>query len=391
MKTEKRFKILAVDDNPKNIQVIGNVLRKANYSVGFATDGQQALDILEETIDYDLIMLDVNMPRLNGYDTCRAIRKNPKTKDIPIIFLTAHTDSDSIITGFNAGGHDYISKPFNTEELLARVNTHIELKYSKDKLRAVNKWLEERVQERTQELKEANLMLENANKELNALDEAKTDFLRIISHEINTPLNGIIGFTTLLKDQLQDPNLFNWIHYLEISAARLERFAKTSLLLTELRTTKRTLSSTNLNVNEIIDYAKNVLNDTIAEKSINLQISTPNNAPTVRGNEFLLQTCFESILDNAIKYSEAGSHVEIKVSLTDTNTLCEFIDNGKGFSQKALENKFKLFAPGADPVDKDSGLQLALARLIMSAHDGEIDIKNNQTKGSTVTLVFPSV
>ncbi|MBN1990550.1 MAG: hybrid sensor histidine kinase/response regulator [Bacteroidales bacterium] len=389
METNKRFKILAVDDNPKNIQVIGSVLRKANYSVGFATDGQQALEILEASPYYDLIMLDVNMPRLNGYDTCKAIRKNPKTMEIPIIFLTAHNDSESIVTGFKAGGHDYISKPFNTEELLARVSTHIELKYSRDKLKEVNKWLEEKVLERTKDLNEANLMLQKANKELNTLDEAKTDFLRIISHEINTPLNGIIGFATLLKTQLQDSDLFNWIHYLEISAARLERFSKTSILLTELRTTKRALNTSAINIADIIAIAQKNLNEAIADKAINLHITIPSTEPVVTGNELLLQTCFESILDNAIKYSEAGSHVEIKVSKTNTSTLCEFIDNGKGFSEKALENKFKLFAPGADPVDKDSGLQLALAKLIMTAHDGEIDIKNNHTKGSTVTLVFP--
>ena len=193
------FKILVVDDNPKNIQVIGSLLREVGYSVGFAFDGQQALTLLNKTNDYDLVLLDVNMPVMNGFETCRAMRRNGNLMDIPVLFLTALNEINDVVSGFDAGGQDYITKPFNSEELLSRVKTHIELKHAKDQLKLVNQWLEEKVQERTKELQQANSKLEAANRELQALDKAKSDFLNIISHEINTPLNGIVGFVDILK------------------------------------------------------------------------------------------------------------------------------------------------------------------------------------------------
>ena len=128
----KQFNILVVDDNPKNIQVIGNILREVGYLVGFATEGQQALSLLKENNDYDLILLDVDMPVLNGYDTCKAIREDDSLKEIPVIFLTAFTDIENVIIGFEVGAQDYITKPFNSKVLLARVGTHLQLKHKTD-------------------------------------------------------------------------------------------------------------------------------------------------------------------------------------------------------------------------------------------------------------------
>lgn len=131
----KRFKILIVDDNPKNIQVIGNILQEKNYIIGFATDGNQALNILKKSPDYDIVLLDINMPILNGFETCKEIRKNELLKNIPVIFITALTDVDNIIYGFNIGAQDYITKPFKAKELLVRVNTHLMLKYNSDQIK----------------------------------------------------------------------------------------------------------------------------------------------------------------------------------------------------------------------------------------------------------------
>ena len=141
--TEKRFKILVADDNIDNIQVIGNILRENGYDVGYAINGQQAIVLLKNTIDYDLVLLDVDMPLMDGFETCRLIRKDKMLKDIPVIFLTAFTEVDKIIAGFDAGAHDYITKPFNSKELLARVNTHLLLKYRTDQLSQINGLLEQ--------------------------------------------------------------------------------------------------------------------------------------------------------------------------------------------------------------------------------------------------------
>ena len=121
------YKILIVDDTPKNIQVVSSVLKKEGYSLGFATDGKKALEAVSKK-EYDLILLDVMMPIMDGFETCKALKSNPETASIPVIFLTAKVEEESITHGFSLGGVDYVTKPFNSAELLARVKTHLELK-----------------------------------------------------------------------------------------------------------------------------------------------------------------------------------------------------------------------------------------------------------------------
>ncbi len=119
---------------PKNLQVLGNILRKKNYNIAAATSGKQALDMVVNS-QPDLILLDIMMPDLNGYEVCEKLKENPTIKDIPVIFLTAKTETDDIVKGFTVGAVDYLTKPFESAELLARANTHIELKRARDKER----------------------------------------------------------------------------------------------------------------------------------------------------------------------------------------------------------------------------------------------------------------
>ena len=142
--TEKKDIILIVDDNPKNIQVLGGILRK-EYNLGIATDGKQAIEMVEK-IHPDLILLDVMMPEMDGYEACGKIKKSEHSK-IPIIFLTARTETEDIVKGFDVGAQDYVTKPFNTAELLARVHTHVELKKARDARESLIKDLENALSE----------------------------------------------------------------------------------------------------------------------------------------------------------------------------------------------------------------------------------------------------
>ncbi len=144
--SNKTFRILVVDDNPTNIQLIAQILRDKDYSVAYATSGEKALSSIEE-IDFDLVLLDVMMPGMDGYETCVRIKKQSKNTHLPVIFLTAMTDDESIIKGFDSGGVDYVSKPFNRRELLVRIGTHLRLKDYEDNL-------EHKVQSLTREIEE---------------------------------------------------------------------------------------------------------------------------------------------------------------------------------------------------------------------------------------------
>jgi CheY-like chemotaxis protein len=173
----KTFKILVVDDNKTNIQIIGNILKKELYSVGFAFDGQQALKSLQYSPDYDLILLDVDMPVLDGFKTCVEIKKDEKLKDIPIIFLTAYNESINILEGLDLGAQDYITKPVNTLEMLTRIKTQLQIKQNADLVKKYAVKLEE-------------LKLTNDN------------FFSIVREDLKNPFVGIQMLSELLLKNL---------------------------------------------------------------------------------------------------------------------------------------------------------------------------------------------
>lgn len=140
--TEERSLILIVDDVPQNLQVLGGILKKKDYRIAAATSGIQALQMIEKVLP-DLILMDIMMPEMDGFEVCRRLKEMPKVKEIPVIFLTARTETDDIIQGFSVGATDYVTKPFNAAELLARVHTHLELKRSRDSERELIRQLKE--------------------------------------------------------------------------------------------------------------------------------------------------------------------------------------------------------------------------------------------------------
>ncbi|MCX6239485.1 MAG: response regulator [Bacteroidia bacterium] len=383
------FKVLAVDDNPNNIQVIGSILMEANYEVGFAMDGKQALELLTESKDYDLVLLDVNMPVMNGFETCKAMRRNEFLREIPVIFLTALNEPDNILAGFDAGGQDYVSKPFNAKELLSRVKTHLELKRSKDQLKMVNQWLEIKVKERTKELQKAYSELEIANNELIFLEKAKAGFLERLSHEIRAPLAGIMGFITVLKDEMNPSELLELLKYLDVSAARLERFTTISLLITELRTKTNSIIREDVKVDEVIEFVKQRQSDQIQLRDMSVIVDEAIDTITIFGEKNLLETCFESLLDNALKYSPNGSKLIINIKMHDGQIICTFIDQGRKFTKETLSNIFELLSLNEKQIEENEALDIALVKLIMDAHLGKMEVSNNENGGATIRLIFP--
>jgi len=252
----------------------------------------------------------------------------------------------------------------------------------------VNQWLEEKVKERTLELQEAYDKLEKANLELQNLDVAKGEFLNLISHEIRTPLNGILGFTRLLKEELKSSEVYTMIHYLDISASRLEKFSLIALQITELKTRNRPIASENIPVNRLIEHAFEAVREKIQTKGVTVETEGNVNKIKIPGEKKLLDICFESLLDNAVKYSDQGGLVIIRIGTDKQGVHCEFIDEGCGFSAEALKNLYQFFGLGEQHIDQNVGLDLALVKMIMDAHQGKIEIRNNESRGATVRLVF---
>lgn len=379
-------KILIVDDNPKNIQVVGNILSENKFQIGFALSGQKAIEILNNSPDYDLILLDINMPSMNGFETCEILRNDPKFADLPIIFLTALNDSDDIVKGFKSGAQDYISKPFNASELVARVKTHIELKQSKDRLRDINKWLNDKVNEKTIELQNANKKLELQNRELEELDETKSEFLKIISHEIRTPLNGIIGFIDILKDELNNTELGEFLKYLDISAKRLERFANISLYITDLKTKRVNIPYEYINIYDTIINIKGRMDYIIIDKNLTFNLDNLDKDLSIYGVKIYIIACLESIINNAANYTKQNTAISIFTETNEEEISIRIQDQGPGFNEKSQKSLFKLFSSGQPHIDKSEGLGLAMAKLIMNLHNGSITANNLIQGGAEITL-----
>ena len=198
--------ILLVDDNTRNLQVLGKLLQDENYKIEFAVNGESALEWLRIK-QFDLVLLDLNMPGLNGFEVCKIIRANKKTREIPIIFLSAESERESILKGFEVGAQDYLTKPFDSRELLARVKTQIDLKSKTEKLEKVNEWLGKKIDNwlKYSINKPQESITDNIASKLLEYDKSHNAALRGVFLELFTSLKEIEKLITSLKDkEMQD-------------------------------------------------------------------------------------------------------------------------------------------------------------------------------------------
>lgn len=381
--TKKDRKILIADDQQKNIQVLGSLLRQENYIIGVAMNGRQALEMLLQSNDYDLVLMDINMPIMNGIEACKAIREHENLKEIPIIFLTALVESESIVLGFEAGGQDYVTKPFNSNELLARVNTHLELKQNRDSLRQVNNWLEQKVKERTEELTVAN-------SQLLKLDTAKTEFLNIISHEIRTPLHGIIGALGILNEYQLPEEIKELMYVMEISANRLEEFSLKALDISLLNTKGKAILNLNKeDLTNIISSKANALKSQADKKNISIILQNEGRDICTMLDKTFIDKCVSYLIDNAIKFGNKNSEIFIKTMEHSKNLVVTIEDEGKHFPDNYNFSDIEVFGTNSH-IDQNPALSLFLCKKIIEAHNGNIEIGNTQN-GAKVSFVLPKI
>lgn len=380
------YSILAVDDNPRNLMIIPAILSSDHFKVDSANSGQEALNMISEK-NYDVVLMDIMMPGMDGFETCSRIKQEEKNLNLPVIFLTAKTEVESITQAFKCGGLDYLSKPFRSDELIARVTTHAELKRHREQQKEINLWLEQKVEERTLALKESHAKLSKALHDLQSLDHAKNEFLRMINHEIRTPLNAILGFTDLLKNEPSSAQIYEMVRYIDTASVRLEKFLMVVLQITALLANNQPVSDELVFIDELFKTGLNRLQDKILAKKIKLGLQGFDQNISMHGNKTLLLSCFESILDNSVKFSPVEGTLIIRVYAVD-HLFIEIIDEGPGFSERAMGQLFNLFAVGEKHVDQTTGLGLALVKLIMDAHQAKIEIMKNQPTGARVRLIF---
>ncbi len=404
-------KILLVDDRDDNLFSLETILEADGYDFVKASSGRQALKILLTEFDFALILMDVKMPNLNGFETAALIYEREKLKHIPIIFITANNyGEENIFKGYRSGAVDYIFKPINPELLRAKVSVFIEL-YKKnyqllmqeEKLRSINKNLENEIRERkNSEEKIIDLnkklltnieSLETANKELDR-------FAFMASHDMQEPLRKIRTFSDLLaikhKQQLDD-EAQSKIRIIQKAAERMQGLIKDILTFSKISTEKEPFVT--IDLGSLVKDVVEELDSAVHEKKAIIDIGP---LPALSVNPVLMKSLFLNLIGNAIKYSKPGIPPEIKIYCDNlendqkknahTRYYRIFIkDNGIGFHQKYAEQIFDMFKRLHVHTEYEgTGIGLALCKQIMEKHHGYINAVSAENEGATFIISLPA-
>jgi len=368
-------KILAIDDVRINLEALKENLETQGYKISVSLGGNSAIEIAKAFMP-DLILLDVVMPQPNGFEICEQLKAEKMTRDIPVLFLTALDEPSDILKGFKAGGLDYIVKPFNDDELFARVKTHLELSA-----------LRKRDKKLIYELKEANLKREEAQKN----NQNKSDFLSRMSHEFRTPMNAIIGFSDLLvySEELSE-NQKSKVEFIQKASNHLLSFLNNVLGLSESESNRLNFPLNDFEINPPLGEAINLLIPLAEEKEVQvIKQDLDDKTFFVHGNSERLKQAFFNLISNAIKFNKPGGKVTISYEKLENNFLrIDITDTGVGISSVDLGSIFKPFNQYDDGFPQESGLGIGLsvAKSFIEHMKGSIKVKSSVGEGSCFSV-----
>lgn len=378
--------ILIVDDNPKNLQVLGSILRANNFEIEFATNGMAALELLKLKY-FDLILLDINMPEMDGYAVCEKIRTNPDMLKVPIIFLTAEYSKGSVIKGFEAGAQDYITKPFDSRELLMRVKTHLNLKKSLEKVNALNNSLEEKVTRRTQQL---NLALQKAE-ESNRL---KTVFLQNIAHEIRTPMNGIFGFMDLLRNpHINSTERETYYDVVQQSGLRLLDTINDLMEISKIETEQNNVNYSVFDIDILMKSFLGQFKPKTDKKAIELNYSGKihDEDAIIKCDKNKISVILKNLIDNAVKFTYTGQ-IEYGNWIDKKNLMLYVKDSGIGIP-KDMENViYDRFVHANLEITRPNeglGIGLSIVKAHVEALGGQIQVESTIDNGTSFIISIP--
>jgi two-component system, sensor histidine kinase and response regulator len=378
---QKKPSVLIVDDVPKNIQVLGSFLSRENLQIAFATNGEEALELATSN-HFDLYLLDIMMPGMDGFQLCDRLKADKRTADVPIIFLTAKTDPESIILGFELGAQDYVTKPFNASELIARVRTQLELRKKTRALKELNKNLEEKVKQRTADL-------ELANEQLSRLEKAKSEFLTIISHELRTPLNGIDGLAGLLNETFLDREQKDYLSHLTAASKRLSRFTEMALLITSLRSRNKKVDLFYISLEILIEMAIDEMEYTIRDKELTIHFEANESHHQILGDADLIRRCISLVIENGAQNMPSKSRIDFTIEEDANTTALVVRHNHIIFSPEMLE-QFDAQVPEEKLIITENlNITLTAVKLIMHVHNGTMQLLNEDKQPcSLLKLVY---
>jgi signal transduction histidine kinase len=340
-------RILLVDDNPTNIDVLYDFLSEKGYEVFVAEDGPSAISRLN-FITPDLILLDIMMPHMNGYEVCEHVKSNETTRDVPIIFITAMGATDDKVRGFEVGGVDYITKPFQNQEVLVRIRTHLALRNMRRKLVSKNELLTEQ-------------------------NEALDAYARTVAHDLKNPLNLILNFARLIQDE----NELNEVATRDLgtiiqSADRMNHIIQDLLLLAQLR--KDEVFVVDVNMESVVQQSLARLYMQIEKAGATIE--EPQTWVSSKGVASWVQAIWVNFISNALKYGGSPPSIQLLCEKRDGMVFYGVQDNGPGVPEEMKDAIFEEFSRVGGEKEEGHGIGLSIVKRIASRLDGEVGMYN---------------
>jgi two-component system, sensor histidine kinase and response regulator len=364
----ERPKVMIIDDNLGSLRLLTELLADYNYDLMTFPRGDLALQAASHDMP-DLILLDINMPDMDGFEVCERLKADPNLKDIPVIFITAMSDMEDKVKAFAIGGVDYVTKPFHYEEVLARIQTHLVLR-------------------------KQQMQLENQFKQLQELEQLRDGLVHMIVHDMNNILAGIVTSLGILKMRYSDVLAEKGMRTLNLgldSCQELTSMVKDLLDISRLESGEMPVVASECNITNLICDVVRQNESIIQTQAINVE--TPTGEVHVSCDEHLTRRVITNLIGNALDFTSKGGDVLIGVGNVPGAVRVSIRDNGPGIPlefQSRIFEKFGQVEAWAKGEKHSSGLGLAFCKLAVEAHRGDIGIESIPGSGSTFWFSIPS-
>lgn len=359
-------KVLLVDDVAENLQVLGNLLGGTGLDLSFATDGEQALQTCRRWLP-DVVLLDVMMPGMDGFEICRQLKADASTAQIPVIFVTARSDEASVLDGFDMGGADYLTKPVRQGELLARLRVQLELKAARDALI-----------ERNSNLIELNGSLHR--------------MLSVLSHDLKGPIGSMLTLIDVRKGNpqalLERGALEAFLDLLSKSLRGSFEMLEHILAWSRVKTGATQPRMESLGAAEAMDGVLRMLEPIAAAKGVTFARSVPTGLTVVADRE-MLRTVLHNLMTNAIKFSSRGGQIDLEAESMAEGVCLRVVDHGVGISEAELSLLFRPDRPVSTPgtmKERGSGFGLLLSREFVARMGGVLQLSGVKGEGATAEV-----
>jgi len=361
--------VLVVDDNPRNVQIIALILKELNYKIIIAVNGKNAIEMVNR-MRPDLVLMDVMMQGMDGFEACKTIKSDPANENIPVIFLTALSEKINIVKGFEAGGVDYITKPFNKEELISRIKTHLELKFTRDEL-----------QKTTQHLGDLN--------------EIKDKMFSVIGHDLRSPIGSIKMTLDLLicnQMNMKDAEFMETINLLNQTSDEVFSLLENLLGWAKSQSGNIKIQTEKLNLKQLTSSLYLLHKSNIHLKKIKFENHIDDEI-AIQADQNTLMTILRNLLSNAIKFTPEGGNIKFLANQRGKMVDITVVDNGIGIPagnlSKLFDEKQFLTTYGTNN-EAGSGLGLILCQSFAHYNNGQIRVESEHGKGSKFIVEMPS-